>query len=59
MADDQDTPQTMVLFPVGTTFFEPDDINQVTIMFPDADSAIIFSQWCRQLVIDTEKHGYG
>ena len=40
-----DEQQTMTLFPAGTTFFAPDDIHQVTVQFPDADSAIVFYEW--------------
>ena len=58
MSDDHDKPDTIVLFPPNTTFFEPNDIHEVTIMFPDADSAIVFYEWLRQVVIDTEKFGY-
>ena len=53
MAEDQwaesgssdDEQQTMTLFPAGTTFFAPDGIHQVTVQFPDADSAIVFYEW--------------
>ena len=53
MATDDDD-EAMTIFPAGTCFFEPDPINQVTIMFPDKDSAIMFFEWCRQQVIDQE-----
>jgi hypothetical protein len=51
----EDDEQTLMLFPPGTVFFEPDRIHQVTIQFPDADSAVVFFEWCRQIIINTEK----
>jgi hypothetical protein len=54
-ADDQ---MTLTLFPVGTVVFDVDDINQVTIQFPDNDSAVFYLEWVKQLFIDTEKAGY-
>jgi hypothetical protein len=41
--------QTMMIFPPGTCFFEPDGIHQVTIQFPDQDSAILFFEWAKDL----------
>jgi len=38
------------MFPAGTTFYSPDDINRVTIQFPDENSAIMFFEWCRDRV---------
>jgi hypothetical protein len=58
VSDTDNKPQTMVLFPPNTVFFMPNDIHEVTIMFPDAESAIVFYEFCRQVVIDTEKFGY-
>lgn len=46
--EDENNPK-MTMFPAKTCFFAPDGINQVTIQFPDQDSAIIFFEWCRQL----------
>ena len=51
----EDDEQTMMLFPPGTAFFDPDPLHQVTIQFPDEDSAIVFFEWCRQIVTNTEK----
>ena len=47
----------IVIFPTGTYVFPPDDKHQVTIEFPDEDSAIIFFEWCRQVVIDAGQDG--
>ena len=46
----------MVLFPQGTRFnYDPTvDVRVVKIQFPDEDSAIIFTEWCRQKVADAE-----
>jgi hypothetical protein len=51
----EDDEQTLMLFPPGTVFFEPDPIHQVTIHFPNEDSAIVFFEFCRQIVANTEK----
>ena len=51
----EDDEQTLMLFPPGTAFFEPDGINRVTIQFPDENSAINFFEFCRQIIINTEK----
>jgi len=40
-----DPESTMVLIPVGSTIFEPDDIHQVTVQFPDKESAIVYWGW--------------
>ncbi|HKN69996.1 MAG TPA: hypothetical protein VJX30_03130 [Terriglobales bacterium] len=53
--DSDDEQQTLTLFPAGTVFFEPDGIHQVTVMFPDAESAIVYYEWMKQLMIDSEK----
>lgn len=50
--------RTFTLLAPGSLIFEPDDIHQVTVQFPDADSAIIYFEWLRQLVADTEEAGY-
>jgi len=50
----EDDSQTLTIFPPGTVFFEPDGINQVTIQFPDENSAIVFFEWCRELVKRSE-----
>ena len=60
MADNNDNSpnRTMVLLPAGTTIFAPNDIHEVTVQFPDADSAIVFMEWLKQICIDTERQGY-
>jgi hypothetical protein len=51
---DESTDQLMI-FPPGTCFFEPDGIHQVTIQFPDQDSAILFFEWAKDLCRNAEK----
>lgn len=53
-----DDDMTLTLFPPGTVIFHPDDIHRVVIQFPDADSAVLFTEWVKQLFIDTERRGY-
>ena len=50
MADDTQPAKTMLLIPKGTNIFEPDGINQVTLMFPTQDDAIVFYEYFRQLL---------
>ena len=49
----------ITLFPAGTTFFEPDAIHQVTVMFPTENDAIVFYEWCLKLCAtqEAEKRG--
>lgn len=49
--------RTFMLLPPGSFVFEPNDIHEVTVMFPDADSAILYFEWLKQICIDTEKEG--
>lgn len=61
MADDNtidggpDDGPAMLIFPPGTVFFEPDDIHQVTIQFPDEDAAILFFEFCKDVVSVTSR----
>lgn len=42
-------------FPAGTTFWEPDDINRVTVQFPNQDDAIVFYEWLREVMRAVER----
>lgn len=42
-----DAPETMVLFPEGTTIHEPNEENEVVIVFPTQSDAIIFHEFLR------------
>lgn len=48
----------MQIMPPGTVIYGPDPIHRVTLQFPDADSAVVFYEWCRQVAINTEKGGH-
>jgi len=56
--DDQAERQTFMLLPPNTTIFEPNDIHEVVVQFPDAESAIVYFEYLRQICIDTERDGY-
>lgn len=43
--------ETMLVIPEGTLLYEPDGIHRVTLQFPDEDSAIIYHEWLRELLI--------
>lgn len=50
--------RTFTLLAPGSVIFEPDGIHQVVVQFPDAESAIVYFEWLRQLIVDTESAGY-
>lgn len=46
---DEDAEDWNVL-PVGTSIYAPDEINRVSLQFPDPDSAIVFFEFLRSWV---------
>jgi hypothetical protein len=40
----------LTIFPPGTNFFEPNEVNEVTIQFPDKESAIVFYEFMRSFI---------
>lgn len=53
----ESTPAPANLFPAGTDFYAPDDIHRVIVQFPDPDSAVIFFEYIKQLLIDRGQGG--
>ena len=45
----------LLIIPEGTLLYEPDAIHRVTLQFPDEDSAIVFYEWLRELLIKADK----
>jgi len=43
--------------PPNTIFFEPDGIHRVIIQFPDQESAILFSESLKQVLIENGAFG--
>ena len=56
---DDDPQQTMTIIPAGSVVYMPTDDHEITIKFPDAESAIIFREWLRQICIDGENDNEG
>lgn len=53
--DDIGIPMPNVYIPPGTTVYAPDGIHRVTVQLPDENSAILFYEFLRQLVIIAER----